>query len=318
MRYLTFLLFLLFAGSFVRGQVPFVKFVPVGDEDQNVQVKCVSLDLNGFLLLGADKETYLYNGSTFKVVPWGANVSPRCITNENGKTLVGCAEGSVLSLDKFHRYRTICAASTINAVVHDIEIVNDSTIIVATDTRGLLFCIRDKVVLEFTKKNGLSDDYVYKISKLPDGGYVTATDHGLTFFSYEQKTIRKLLYRDQLTGLSDNICRAMTVDPTDSFIVVGGQQGGVSIITSKDLEVTRTERWPWGQVNDIVRIGKKTYWVTTQSGALVEVSISPAGRLISAVVYKGESALGSLGADKTGNFWCGSTTGLIKFYSPDM
>lgn len=318
MRYLTFLYILIFATSGVRGQVPFMKFVPVGDEDQNVQVKCVSLDLNGFLLLGTDKETYLYNGSTFKPAPWGANVSTLCIANENGKTLIGCADGSIMSLDKFHRYRTFCAASTTKAEVHDIEIVNDSTIIVATDTRGMLILVRDKVLLEFNKARGLSDDYVYKVCKLPDGRYVAATDHGLTFFSYEQQTIRKLIYRDQQTGLSDNICRAMAVDPTDSLIVVGGQQAGVSILDLRELKVSGTEHWSWGQVNDIVRIGKKRYWVTTQSGALVEVSVGSAGRLISEEVYRGESALGSLGADKTGNFWCGSTSGLIKFYSPDM
>lgn len=302
----------------VSGQVPFRKFVPVGDEDQNVAVKCISIDLNGFLVVGTDKETFLYNGSTFKSLNLGLDVSAKCITNDKGKTLIGCADGSVLALDKFHRCRTFCAATTIKATVNDIEIVDDSTIIVATDTRGLLFCVRNNIVLEFSRKDGLSDDYVYKISQLTDGRYVAATDHGLTFFRYDKQTIKGVRYNDQHDGLSDNICRAMAVDSADGHVIAGGQQSGVSVVDPNSGKIVRTERWPWGQVNDIVRIGKKRYWVTTQSGALVEVSEDLTGALISVEVYKGESALGALAVDKTGNFWCAGTAGLVKFYSPDM
>jgi hypothetical protein len=116
-------------------------------------------------------------------------------------------------------------------------------------------------------------------------------------------------------ALPDNIVRVLRPAHRKGSFWGGMQAAGLLLYREASDAATGqldalSERWPWGQINDILPAGESRLWVATESGDLLEcLSSADSGYIIHPQRYKGRK-LRKLLRDRSGNIWCATSDGI--------
>lgn len=295
----------------VTAQRPFVRDIWLNENRTPIKANCLLIDSKGYMLVGTDQGLYRYNGSTFRLLKGPGNNNPvTALSLQEGKVWVGYKSGIFGTQDndsvvifKSKGYKPFSA-------IHDIAWRPDKSIWLATE-EGIIQ-IRDGLVKQYNTANGLSDNFIYKLTFLSHNRILAGTDQGLNIIDLLPGTIKVHVFSSG-AGLQDNIARVVKSSGLPNRYWIGAQQGGLSFFnpeTNKCNLLHVAGGWKWGQVNDVLVLSPSRVYVATDDGYLLELKLAGAdSAVVKAYSFQGKH-LNTLLLDKSGNIWCSTDNGI--------
>jgi ligand-binding sensor domain-containing protein len=305
------LILLILSSHLLMAQRPFVRDVWLNENRTSVKVNSLLMDSKGYMLVGTDQGLYRYNGSTFRLLKGAGNNNPvTSLSMQNGRVWVGYKSGifGALNNDSVEVYRL--KGYKPSSAIHEIVGRSDQSIWLATED-GVVQ-IKDGVVKQYNTANGLSDNFIYKLTFLTDTKILAGTDQGLNIIDLSSGKIKVSVFSSG-AGLQDNIARVVKSSGSPNRYWIGAQQGGLSFFnpeTNKCNLLHVAGGWKWGQVNDILVLSPSRAYVATDDGYLLELSLAAAdSAMVKAYAFQGKH-INTLLLDKSGNIWCSTDNGI--------
>lgn len=302
---------LLLVANTAFAQQPFSRDIWLNESNMPVKVNCLTQDSSGYIWLGTDDGLYRYNGRTFTKIETNTTQSVTALAIYDnmlvvgfGKGALGLWDGDVFTLKDLNGdipRETISSIYTEGAGIYILSTLGDG-----------LYMVMNNYCINYTMKDGLSDNYIYTIITPASRLMLAATDQGINQLSWQDDQLHIADYTTA-DGLPDNIVKALVPMKEWGWSWVGTHQGGLAFYCSKTKEVwtpAADKDWEWGQVNDILSLPGATAWVATEKGYLLNVSLDDTGGYIITPYYYPGQKLYDLMMDKAGNIWCGTDAGL--------
>ncbi len=211
----------------LHAQQPFLRNIWLSENRVPVKVNVLARDQQGYIIAGTDKGLFRYNGSVSKEIAGMVTDEVTALTL-NGKQLwvgykngrLGRITGDSVKLVSYHNYKG-------TATVNGIQQANDGTLYCATEN-GLVV-VRNDTATTYTTKDGLSDNFIYNITLLPNGHILAGTDLGINDIRFGNGAPEVSAISMQ-HGLPDNIVRVIRNNPGSDVYWIGTQQRGWGVV----------------------------------------------------------------------------------------
>ena len=313
---LTILLSLLFLLQQVRGQEPIFTVFSPGQKTGGSSLQSIMQDSRGFIWLGTSSGIYRFDGISYSPVPaddtlTGASVTAMFQGNE-GTIWVGTEKGLLGTINK-HRLELYDAeeghpASPITGIVQDLQ----GNTWFSTYGEGI-YCLSSGRIYNFSKTDGLGDDFTYTIAPDNKGNVWTGSDRGISVCSLRdgKKSISTITTAD---GLPDNIVREIHPDGEQMWICM--QDGGICMMNAVTHAVVfppPLKQWSYGTVNDLVVAGNRL-WAGTEDHGIISLGFGAGGEV---QVFRNPGGsehlkIARILADREGNIWFLAGSTLIR------
>ncbi|OSZ79095.1 hypothetical protein CAP35_12840 [Chitinophagaceae bacterium IBVUCB1] len=311
MRSALLMLMLLICARSAWAQHTFSRHYYLNDAEIPVKANTITQDDNGYIWIGTDNGIYRFNGRQVVLIAPQKDKPVTALTAYHNTVLAGFADGSVATLDgKELKPFDIQGAKPATAIT-DIKMDAAGVLWLCTEGEGF-FAIVNHLGVACNKTTGLSDDYVYNLSIFPLKRVVVSTDRGINEVYFDNG---KLQINNVTTsnGLADNIARVLKPSPDVTDCWVGTQEGGISFYCSNSRKVWTPyidSAWRWGQINDILPMGKGRAWVATENGYLLELYTPDYDTVyVNAHHFEGRR-MKQLLLGRSGVIWCATNTGM--------
>lgn len=311
MRCVLFMLMMLVCAGSAQAQHTFSRHFFLNDADMPVKANAITQDGHGYIWIGTDMGIYRFNGRQVVFITAKKDKPITALTAYGNTILIGFADGSVGVLDdKLIKPYNIEGAKPASAI-KDIRMDGAGVLWLCSEGDGF-FAVINHIGVPCNKTTGLSDDYVYNLSLFPNKRVVVSTDQGINevFFEKGKLQINNVTTRQ---GLADNIVRVLKPSPDVTDCWVGTQEGGISFYCSNSRKVWTPyidSAWRWGQINDILPMGKGRAWVATEDGYLLELYTRDYDTVyVNAHYFEGRKTKQLL-LGRSGVIWCATNTGM--------
>jgi len=291
-------------------QRPFNKDFWLNESNSPVRVNDLVQDNIGYIWLAAENGVYRFNGRTFTAITDSIHQPVTAIAAAGDNIWVGYANGTIgVVIRNF-----VTPIHTVNASprspVLSIHVDKAGQLWVCTEVGT--YVINNNIGILLDTGSGLSDNYNYNALVMKDYALI-ATDQGLNIVrSMNGKVLVNAITTKN--GLPDNIVRILKRVPGTQSFWIGTQEGGVIRLdlatNNASWQITKNgNKWLWGQVNDIIPLGRNRAWVITDDGYLLHVSL--VNDSVSVIPYPIQGKkLYKLIMDKSGNIWCATNQGI--------
>jgi ligand-binding sensor domain-containing protein len=308
MRLWFILLFCLLSGS-ALAQKPFSRDYWLNDAGVPVKINTLIQDKAGYIWLGTDDGLYYFNGRTFNHIPDTAHQPINALGCGENCIWIGYSNGNVaLCINNTIAPYEILGRhghSNINYIYQD----HIGIIWLCTQDEGV-YGVINNMAFACNTQNGLSDNFVYTITELPNKRMAIGTDKGINVLSLENKKLNVEVLSTE-KGLPDNIVKVLRNRPGTRQYWVGTQDKGVALYDCINGKIVQPycPKWIWGQINDIVPVGSSQLWVSTQEGYLLKLSMHNDTMSVKTYSFPGDKIFKIL-RDHVGNIWCATTKGV--------
>ncbi len=293
---------------YAKAQVPFHKEFWLNDSNVPIRVNDICYQQNGYIWLATEAGVFYFDGKKFNTIEDNRKISATAIVADNGKLCVGFKDGSIGFVEngsiQIKKLKGVQIHSAINSIKHSGPLTEVST------EEGFFLFAAD-LSNKLSKQQGLSDDYVYA-DELVNDKMLLATDNGINILERKNKSI-KIDKINSDNGLTDEIVRVIKQIQGTDMVWIGTQEGGISILHLNNKNVQNfisCKPWAWGQVNDILPIGKDEAWIATERNYLLKVILEGNSLNITPYTFEGV-AFRKLIKDKAGNMWAATNDGLM-------
>lgn len=294
----------------LQAQQPFLRDVWLSENRVPVKVNVLARDKQGYIIAGTDKGLFRYNGSVskeiFSVVPDGVTALTLI-----GETLwVGYKNGRLGRIVQDSVKPVVYKNYKGTAAINNIQQGPDKTVYLATEN-GLV-ALRNNGATTYSTKNGLSDNFIYNITLLPDGRLLAGTDLGINNIRF-RNGVPEVEVISMVEGLPDNIVRVVRNNPGSDLYWIGTQQQGgtlYDITARKNRSIKPNLPWFFGQVNDVLPLSDRKVLTATDEGYIIEALLAKEDSLLARNFYFPGRKFNALLRDPSGNVWCGTNTGL--------
>lgn len=308
MRFRLCCVFLLVATR-VAAQQPFAREYWLSEAATPVHINALTQDAAGYIWLGTDAGLYRYNGSSFVQFPDAVHAPVTALGAAGSSVWVGFKNGVIGKTSQGKSIAILRGANT--KAITSITATSEAQAIATTEDQLLEVGPAGVATLVTT---GLPDGYFYSLTPLSATRALLASDEGLIDAGFEGKQWRfEIIATSQ--GLPDPILRVVKPVPGAALCWLGTQEGGIALYDSRERKAWvpfYLNNWKWGQVNDILPVGRDRAFAVTESGYLLELFLADSLHLnITSHYYPGKS-LNKIIADKSGNLWCATDENLLK------
>jgi len=270
-----FLLLTLICTKPSQAQEPLSKFFETKSNGNKLNIQSILFDYQGNLLCGTSEGLMQFDGIDFQHVFDSDSMPVQEVSSifQGSKTRVwvGYKNGKIAYIDhsKIFLFKHDKSLPSVQITSFAEDSIN-GRLFYSTLGEGL-FYVENGQVHEINSKNGLSDDYCYKLLLLPDHRLCVATDQGINYIKFEGDNFSiSTLSSEQ--GLSDNIVRSLTLNPANNLLA-SFQDGGFCIIdptADKSPILFQSEEWKYGQVNTALPVGEEI-WLGTEHYGVVRL-----------------------------------------------
>lgn len=293
-------------------QRPFTRNFWFNDANIPVKVNAMLQDGYGYIWLGTDDGVYRFNGREVIHIEDSTKKPVTALALYGNTVLTGHADGSINMLVDNAFVSFEIRGSMPTAAVSDMYCDGAGVLWICTEGQGF-FMVMNNIGAVCNSSSGLSDDYVYNISIFPGKHLVVSTDQGINEVSLEKGKLNVRHFTTE-NGLADNIVRMVKPMPDNTGCWVGMQDGGIGFYCRESRQVWMPKldsTWHWGQINDILPLGKNKAWVATENGYLVELTASDDLETIRTRTYHFDGLkMRRLILGRSGIVWCGTNAGL--------
>ncbi|MES2284574.1 MAG: two-component regulator propeller domain-containing protein [Bacteroidota bacterium] len=189
---------------------------------------------------------------------------------------------------------------------------------IASYGAGLSFCSKDNQFKQFNSENGLSDDFVYTLTKDSKNDVWAGTDAGITHISTKKPSDPVFSVVSMKNGLPDNIVLDLVCDKNDD-IWVAMQDSGVcryDITENKFKHFKNISEWKYGTVTSLHFSSTGALFIGTKDKGVITYSINKDGKEFLRVIDIKNGLLSnevnSVFVDREDNLWVGTTKGLSE------
>jgi ligand-binding sensor domain-containing protein len=304
-----------------QAQLPFFQQVAGRDDLKGAIPSVVFQDNNGFLWVGSNNGLFVYDGFTFRDVPFSdtallATVSS-IASDASGNIWVGyrngkIAKGSEAGIELFQPSEGLPAVP-VTAILFD----NKGVLWIATYGEGVYFYINERIY-NINTDDGLNDNYIYTLAQGTEGVWA-GTDAGIAVIAAEVdgKIIKSYSTPE---GLPDIIVQKI-IPAADGGMWIGMQSDGICYFDPRKQIFQIPEKaidWMHGPVNDIVEFAD-VLWIATESNGIVEVPLT--GNRMSDVFSLsdvGGNRINRMLRDFEGNIWLINSGSLVWSSGPGL
>lgn len=294
--------------NIARAQVPFHREFWLNEANVPVRVNDICYQPNGYVWLATEQGVYSFDGKKFSAVEDKRKISATAIVADNGKVCVGYKDGSIGFVENGVIHVKQLKGSQPNAAINSIK---HSGPLTEVSTEEGFYLFASDLSIRFSKQQGLSDDFVYA-DELVGKKMLLATDNGINVLQQKGKSIAIQKINAQ-NGLPDEIVRVIKSISGTEKVWLGTQEGGIALLHLNNNSIQQfnsCKPWAWGQVNDILPIGKSEAWIATERNYLLKVNLE--GDSLNVVPYTFDGiGFRKLIKDKAGNMWAATNNGLM-------
>lgn len=316
-KYLVFLITLLYPAEEIFAQTPFLKphLLFKGKEVYNINV--IYQEPKGWIWFGTDRGLFRFDGINYSRFTTSEGLATDQITalrsNSDNKLWIGHKSGAITIFDG--QYFKIFSPEEGLGKIEITDIVIDSTGVVWYSTNGEgVFSYNGRFMSNYDTDDGLSDNYVYDIEIDNKGIMWFATDNGLTRFSNGNCTIISM--KD---GLNDNIVRVLK-SSKDGRIWIGTEDKGITIYNPSDKTFTSIEGWSYGPVTGFTMSLEDDIWISTKEEGIIQLKLygNSNHQYRKITVSQGliSNKISSILKDQEENIWIGGNKGVIQALPP--
>lgn len=221
---------------------------------------------NGLILCGTTKGLYRFDGFDFSLYSYQKQINASVTSvfqTKDKRIILGFSNGNIAELKnnviELLNFDEGFPKVAINAITQD----SVGTIWFGTAGEGIYY-IKNSRLYNINEDNGLSDNYIYKLLYYPQHGVVATSDRGLNICSIKNEKKYISTYTSK-NGLPDNIVRAVFLNGNSLWL--GMQDAG--ICKYENGFNSKTSKWKYGQVNDVLITSSKIFAATEDSGLTI-------------------------------------------------
>ena len=163
-------------------QQPFVRDYWLNESNTSINVNSIVQDKNGFIWLGTLEGLYKFNGRVFSIQPGPSQDPVTALANIKGTVWVGYKSGKLGKLINGINTSVTPKGYKINTTIRDITSIGDG-LLLATEA-GVVNIVHDTAKL-FTKRDGLTDNFIYSFSAIGKSCITASSDNGINTISLE-------------------------------------------------------------------------------------------------------------------------------------
>lgn len=299
-----------------KGQRPFVREYWLNEGATPIHTNAIAQDWGGYIWVGTDDGLYRFNGSSFVHFQDSVNAPVTALGCSGSTVWVGYKNGAIAQASEERTVRIIRKAGKEEKAITGISTLGNGDILATTEDE--LFFVNTQAVYSVSHSPVLPEGYYYTLLPVSPFQALLASDEGLTRFVFAHgKWHASTITGGQ--GLPDPILRVIKPIPNSSLYWLGTQQGGIALhsaMTGKVWVPAYAGDWIWGQVNDILPVSKDKAYVVSETGYLLELSLTDSLHVSIKQDLNSGKVLKRLLADKTGNLWCATNENLLKISLP--
>lgn len=310
MRCVITILLLAIGTCHALAQRPFTRNFWLNEAQLPTKVNAIQQDGYGYIWLGTDNGLYRFNGREIKPVTDSAHKAITALTFDGKHIYAGYADGRIAIIAGMKVIPLRFRGQQPKAAISDMKVDGSGVIWLSTEGDGV-FAILNNYALHCNSADGLTDDFVYNISVFPNKHVVVSTDQGINELYFENKILKVKSFSTG-DGLPDNIVRTIKPMPDNTACWVGMQEGGIAFYCRQSREVWSPKldsSWHWGQINDILPLGKGKAWAATEDGYLVEMTTNDL-ETVKTRAYRFEGKMRKLVLGRSGIIWIATSAGM--------
>jgi len=281
------------------------------------KIQSLTLDSRGNIICGTDNGLFSFDGASFR--PTIENDSQMtnavmCLFNaEDGTLWIGYKNGRIDFLRNGEHHTLLKDDKGPSTPITSFtESKGGERLFISTLGEGI-FIYENNSLSRLTTQNGLSDNYCYKIIRLPDDRFCVATDQGINFITYGNKKTQ-IIYVNTDNGLPDNIVRNLIVDEEQQLWLSFQEKGFCSIdLKTGHINIPETSiNWSKGQVNSVLPLAEQI-WIATESHGILSQSLGGNLKAVDLKIPGGKNEnVRTLIKDNEGHVWIASGYFLIR------
>nr|HMT27943.1 two-component regulator propeller domain-containing protein [Bacteroidia bacterium] len=311
--------FILSCGSFIFGQEPFFKQMQVSSSASGLKVNAICQDSKKIIWLGTSEGLFQFDGFVFKNVELPSNLKNEVVVSvaafPTEGVLAGTRSGKIFSVIQDQVDIITFGKTIISSPISDICLISKSEIWIATMGEGL-FRFNKNRWEQFTKKDGLGDDYIYSIICDSSGHVWAGSDGGLSFSRIQDG---KMGFRnlDASDGLPDNIVRKLVHGPGNT-IGIGMEEKGFCLYAPNQSTFSYPDvfkSWNKGPAISIMML-ENEFWIGTSKYGIIDYEFKGDKRTRQFAKNEGFDGLNvsCMLKDNEGNVWIGANNEL--YFTP--
>ena len=316
-KYFYSLFFLIFIwGQHAFSQEGFFKPLSLEEDNPGLRINKIFRDHSGLFWLATSEGLFQYNGFNFvpvKISDDSSQVITAIGEDSSHSVWVGMHSGKIFSItgrivQEFTPQEGV-PKKMITSFLGDAR----GRLWYSTGDEGI-FCLSNKLIYNINADDGLSDNYVYCLTRTNFSEILAGTDGGISYIEFlpgNKKRISKVSSKD---GLPDNIVRVIYPSSDPDKFWIGMQDKGVALFSFSNHRVVTNSvsaNWKFGQVNDIIEVGDQL-WIATEEKGIVQMHIETDGRLNYIQNVNTWPKVSSFNRDPEGNIWIAAKGDLIK------
>ncbi|MES2397866.1 MAG: two-component regulator propeller domain-containing protein, partial [Bacteroidota bacterium] len=183
---------------------------------------------------------------------------------------------------------------------------------------GLSFYGKDEQFKQFNSENGLSDDFVYTLTKDSKNDVWAGTDAGITHVETKNPLSPVFTVISMKKGLPDNIVLNLVCDKNDDIWVAMPDSGvcRYDVTESKFKRFKNASGWKYGIVTSLYFNSTGTLYIGTKDNGVITYSVNKEGKELLRVIDVKNGLLNnevnSIFVDREDNLWVGTAKGLSE------
>jgi ligand-binding sensor domain-containing protein len=248
-----------------NAQHPLIKSFDIRSEGSRPKILRLLCARDGMIWTGTDQGIFNFDGITFSKIA-GSDSSfygsvSSLFQDKAGVIWAGFENGRIVNISNRVMKRFSPQEGFPKVPVSAFAEDNSGHLYFSTLGEGV-YCIERNIIYNIDHDDGLSDDYCYSMTALPDGRMAIGTDAGLNFirFNDEKKNVKVYSRKD---GVPDEIVKTLECD-ANGKLWIGMQDAGIACFDILQNKIVyQSTGWIHGAVNKM-EINEEWIWIITE------------------------------------------------------
>ena len=302
---------LLFIGK-TQGQNLYSKSFDIRTETSRPKFTKLYCDHEGLIWCGTDKGVFTFNGISFIKVQKSDSISNKKVSaifeSRDGVKWIGYENGQLAKIIRndlsYYNPQEGFPKAAISSFAED----KNGILYFSTKGEGV-YCIEKGRMYNINHDDGLTDDYCYSMTILPDNRLCVGTDGGINFITFKNGN-KKVSTFNTVQGLPDDIVRVVYLDKKNK-LWLGFQEKGICEFDYHNNSISFSPKnISTNQVNQIISVDD-ALWVNFEGGKLKKYD--KYGKVTDITLENGMSInSGDIITDKENNIWLTESIHLIR------
>ncbi len=251
-------------GAAALAQFPLVRAFELRPNQLRPRIRAIAQDDRGLIWSAADIGLLRTDGQATELIARAAGIT--AITAAGSTAFMATSAGAVLRCDGRRCDTLLADADLAGSRIKHLLADGEGALWIGTRDTGLLRLAGD-ALQRWTLADGLPDDHINGLARLPGGRLAVATDQGIVVMQVGAVRARM----SEAEGAPDNLVLSIASDGKGG-IWAGTDRGGV-FHWEPGAEPRRiVEPWPFGAVEGICEAGGML-WAVTRSAGLIAIDL---------------------------------------------